>query len=138
MSRPSLPSSNSNPPPAQLRNDPNAMDPPPPPAYDTLSLAPPSISADAALAPSSQQTSSPSESHTPQPQPHAKKSLKDRWRDLKDEDERRRSERITHVSADEADRLTGLDRHRAEEERKSAVAERPRGMKALVGFLTLS
>ncbi|KAK5952442.1 hypothetical protein OHC33_006485 [Knufia fluminis] len=114
--------------------------PPPPPAYDTLSLAPPSISAgaDTEAGPSSStQAARPSQRQQQQPAKNPK-SLKDRWRDLKDEDERRKAERITHVSADEADRITGLDRHRAEEERKSAFAERPRGMKAVLGVLALN
>lgn len=86
-----------------------------PPDYDTLSLAPPSIN---------------------QSQPEPKKDgIRQKFAALKAEDERRKAERITHVSAEEADRITGLDRHRVEEERKSS--ERKRGGKSVLGILMM-
>lgn len=114
-----------------------------PPSYDTLSLAPPSAdteqtSPSARPQATNQQGGPSTQTQMQTQQQQTKKSLKDRWREIKAEDERRRTERIQHVSKEEADRITGLDRHREAEAKKNANAEAPRGMKSVLGFLMLS
>ena len=90
-----------------------------PPAYDTISLAPPGADE---VDPSSTST--------------RKKTLKEKWQDLKDEDEKRRTDRVQHVTREEADRITGLDKHKELEEKKSA--ERKRGKGTILGAIFLS
>ena len=89
------------------------------PAYDTLSLAPPAAD---------EVGSSSTSTH--------KKTLKEKWQDLKDEDEKRRTDRVQHVTREEADRITGLDKHKELEEKKST--ERKRGKGTILGAIFLS
>ena len=93
--------------PSQDQRSPSTQDPP---SYDTLSIAPPSISAG------------------------GKKSLKEKWKDAKAEDDQRRAQRYTTVSAAEADRITGLDKHREKEEKKMKEG----GRKGIGKFLATS
>jgi len=69
-------------------------------------------------------------------QEHSRQTrLRWKWKELKEESERRKAERLQTVSAMEADRITGLDRHREEEAKKST--EYRRGGKSVVGALFL-
>lgn len=96
-----------------------------PPEYDSLPVAPPSINT--AGAASSQHDAL---------RASRKKSLKEKWKELKDEDQQRKATRIQHVTHEEADRITGLDKHKRLEAKKST--EERRGMKSLLGILFLS
>jgi len=112
-----------------------------PPAYDTLSLGPPSADTEQVSRSAQSQTpdngqpsiDNPKQSQLQQP----KKSFKERWHALKEEDERRKAQRIQHVSREEADRITGLDRHR-EAEAEAMKKGGPRGIKSVLGILMLS
>jgi len=112
-----------------------------PPAYDILSVAPPS--ADKEQAPHSARSPTHDHSQPPTDDPkqsqlqQPKKSFKERWRALKEEDERWKAQRIQHVSKEEADRITGLDRHR-EAEAEAMKKGGPRGIKSVLGILMLS
>ena len=106
-----------------------------PPAYDQVSLAPPFTDDKQRASPSAWGNGAGSgqgdgASH------NRRKSVKQKWKELKEEDERRKARRYQHVSAAEADRITGLDKHREEEAKKSA--ERRRGGKSVLGILLLS
>lgn len=65
-----------------------------------------------------------------------RQAMKQKWKELKQEDERRRESRFQTTSAEEAGRITGLDRHREEEARKSAA--RKRGSKGFLGVVFMS
>lgn len=78
------------------------------PAYDALSIAPPSIGE------SSSSRQHESNTYDDLPQQH-KKSLKEKWREAKEEDARRKEQRVQYVTPEEADRITGLERRREEE-----------------------
>ncbi|KAK5091020.1 hypothetical protein LTR05_001200 [Lithohypha guttulata] len=123
----------------QRQQESSEHDNPPPPDYDTLSLAPPGLE-------DTSSTSHPSFSHVPNQRAQTptdasqkgRKSLKQQWEEFKQEDGRRKpaNERYETVSAAEADRITGLDKHRALEEKKAA--ERKRGGKSMLGMLMLA
>lgn len=104
-----------------------------PPAYDTISISPPSVNQDSA--PTSSSRDPPTQQASARRESSSSK-WKQKWQEIKEEDERRKAERIRYVSPEEADRITGLDRHRAKEEKKSA--ERKRGGKSILGMLMLS
>lgn len=107
-----------------------------PPAYDTLSIAPPSVEQSNFVSPPGRVSTSNSDPESSIRRESSSSKWKQKWQELKDEDERRKSERIQHVSPQEADRITGLDKHRVLEEKKSA--ERKRGGKTILGILALS
>ena len=70
-----------------------------PPAYDQLSIAPPLAE---------ERPSQPSADEYDAAQEHSQpKGLRQKWKQLKQEDERRRAERTQTVSATEADRIRG-------------------------------
>lgn len=83
-----------------------------PPAYDTLSIAPPAADHQAA---GEVQFTADVEADVEADRAHEKKSLKEKWRTLKEEEELRKSERIQHVTPAEADQITGLARRRDQE-----------------------
>ncbi|KAH6661165.1 hypothetical protein BKA67DRAFT_550359 [Truncatella angustata] len=88
-----------------------------PPAYDTLSIAPPAGDFENAHGNGSTYSSR----HDAASE---KKSLKDKWLQMKEEEKRRKEERVRHVTKAEADRITGLDRLRErqkEEAKKSGT-----------------
>lgn len=92
-----------------------------PPAYETLFFAPPSESLPSAQRPQKAGSSKHNIAYL-------KKSLKEKWREMKEEDRRRKSERIQYVTPEEADRITGLDRRREYQARKE---DRRRGLFSL-------
>lgn len=105
-----------------------------PPAYDQLSIAPPSAEESSARQ-ASTCTNTATQGNAVQ-DGSRRNMMKQKWREMKEEDERRRAERYQVVPVSEADRITGLDRHREEEAKKSS--ERKRGGAALLGILSLS
>lgn len=104
-----------------------------PPDYDTLSIAPPTI--DHAYVPTSRPGNGQDLCEANAMVRDRKKSLKERWQELKEEDEKRKAAQLQHVTHEEADRITGLDKHKERETKKSA--EGPRGGKSLLGAFGL-
>lgn len=72
-----------------------------PPEYDTLSLAPPDIDD---IGPSTEAGDATERSR--------RKSFKERWQQLKQEDEEHKAARLQYVTREEADKITGVDKLR--------------------------
>lgn len=90
-----------------------------PPAYDSLSMSPPTSTED-----SHQDTASHGHMH----------SLKQKWKDLKEEDKARKSNQVQYVTPEEADRITGLDKRREAEAEENK--DSPKGVKRFLGLMT--
>lgn len=102
-----------------------------PPAYDQLSIAPPSDEEPSAQL-SSTDTNTASKDNSVKDRSRGS-TMKQKWKAMKENDERRRAGRYQTVSATEADRITRLDRHREEQAKKSS--EQKRGGASLLGVL---
>jgi len=62
--------------------------------------------------------------------------MKQKWKAMREDDERRRAGRYQTVSAAEADRITALDRYREEQAKRSS--EQKSGVASLLGVLFLT
>lgn len=88
-----------------------------PPDYDTLSIAPPAIDDTPAQNEANDSQSPPETDGTARSR---RKSMKERWQELKDEDEARKASRLQYVTHEEADKIAGLDKHKEREKQKIA------------------
>ncbi|KAK9775636.1 hypothetical protein SCAR479_07743 [Seiridium cardinale] len=106
---------------------PSVPDPEPPP-YDTLTIGSPEADLESAERESNSHSGGRAAAH------EKNKSLKQKWRDMMEEERRRKDARIQHVTPEEADRITGLDRRRAEETNDTAR----KGTKSFLALMLLS
>ena len=104
-----------------------------PPEYDTLSIAPPGIDD---IPTSSRASNSEAPRDGDSIMNSRRKSMKERWQQLKEEDEERKAAKLRYVTREEADKIAGLDRHRERERRKAADGKK-RGKGILGAVLIL-
>ena len=105
-----------------------------PPAYDQLSIAPPSDE-DSSAQLSSTDTNTASKDNSVKDRSRGS-TMKQKWKAMREDDERRRAGRYQTVSAAEADRITALDRYREEQAKRSS--EQKSGVASLLGVLFLT
>jgi hypothetical protein len=64
-------------------------------------------------------------------------SLKDKWRNLKEEDKKRKEEQIVHVTEEEATKITGYGKDGGPKTRREEEEGKGKGDKRLTGALLM-
>ncbi|KAK5945766.1 hypothetical protein PMZ80_002974 [Knufia obscura] len=107
----------------------SAKSPGAPPAYDQLSIAPPAVEESSVQRPDAQTVSD----NRTAPEKGRGTMLKQKWKELKEDDKRRKADRFQTVSAMEADKILALA-YIAKKRLRELLIRAGKGFKGLHGY----